>query len=398
MKTLQETASSNLGITQANSYIYSFATTSAQVDSRTDIYTPLSPSDCLGAISSDDTLRIFDPSTLQLLPDGIISKIHDGVTSINRFGANGQSCSMFMTAGRDGHVFGWDLRSKKRALHFRTPNGQPLSALDCNFDLNAVVAGMEYEGIGIGDVSIFGWDVRQPDKVQMSYSESHTDTITELRFIPHAKSSSLLLSASTDGLVNVFDTSIPEEEDALYQVINHHSALHHAGLIDNDVYALGTDEKMSIYAFPDPDPKTTQAPPFVLGDVRETLGCEYVVSILHAGNRSIIAAGKHSEQWLDLVNLDKNSDKFSDHRNWEWRVDNEDRIRLAGSHGEELVRDVFISEGSNVVFTCGEDGMVRQWKGQRDVDVEMEGTKSGKRRHESDNLKAKKEKRTKRYG
>ncbi|TID20989.1 WD40 repeat-like protein [Venturia nashicola] len=396
MKSFQATASSNLGITQANSYIYSFATTSAQADSRTNTYTPLSSTDRLGAICSDDSLRIFDPSTLQILPDGLISKVNNGVTSIKRFGTNGQPCSIFVTTGRDGRVCGWDLRSKKRAFELRAPKGQPLSALDGNFELNAVVAGMEYEGIGVGDVSIFGWDVRKPGEIQMTYSESHTDTITELRFIPHAKSSSLLLSASTDGLVNIFDTSIPEEDDALYQVINHHSALHHAGLMDNDLYALGTDEKMSIYAFPDPDPEVTQAPPFVLGDVRETLGCEYVVNVLQAGNKSVIAAGNHSEHWLDLINLNNAADKSSDRRNWEWRADNDNRVRLVGGHGEEVVRDVFVSEGANVVFTCGEDGMVRQWKGQQDGDVEMDGTKSAKRRHEGDKIK--KEKRSKRDG
>jgi hypothetical protein len=40
--------------------------------------------------------------------------------------------------------------------------------------------------------------------------------------------------------------------------------------------------------------------------------------------------------------------------------------------------------------------MVRQWKGQGDGDVEMGGTKSGKRRHESD--KSRREKRSKRDG
>jgi WD40 repeat protein len=394
MKTFQATASSNLGIAQPNPYIYSFATTSAQADSKTELYTSLSPADRLGAISSDDSLRIFDPSTLKILPDGLIPNVNNSVTTLKRFGANGQPCSIFMTAGRDGRVCGWDLRSNKKAFEFRTPQSQPLSALDGKFELNAVVAGMELEGNGPGDVSIFGWDVRKPDEVQMTYSESHTDTITELRFIPHAKSSSLLLSASTDGLINIFDTSILEEEDALYQVINHSSALHHAGLIDGDIYALGTDEKMSIYAFPDPDLETAQAPPFVLGDVRETLGCEYVVNILHDGSKPIITAGNHSEQWLDLINLNNDADQASDRRNWGWRADNDNRTRLTGGHGDELIRDVFMSNGSNVVFTCGEDGMVRQWKGQRDEDVDMGSTKSEKRRHEGD--KSRKEKRSKR--
>ena len=58
----------------------------------------------------------------------------------------------------------------------------------------------------------------------------------------------------------------------------------------------------------------------------------------------------------------------------------EQKIReLCGlnGHGEELVRDVIVPEGAEVIYTCGEDGMVRAWAGGgADDDVEMGGTSS----------------------
>jgi WD40 repeat protein len=382
MKSYKSTASSDLKLPK-DSYIYSIATTAAQDDTRTDFYKPLTLSDALAVISSDDSLRLFNSSTLDLLPDGIFKNANKGLTSMKRFAANGQECNMFMTAGRDGKVNGWDLRSHTKALEFTTPNDQPLSTLDCNATLNAVVAGMELEGDGPGDVRIFGWDIRKPNDVKMSYVESHGDTITELRFIPHAQSTSLLLSASTDGLINIFETAVAEEDDALFQVVNHRSALHHAGLIGNDIYALGTDETLSFYPFQSPDPDVEEPKPTALGDVREAFDCEYVVSLAHSGAKPILAVGNHSSQWLDLLRISPDHEWTSQSPNWEVKFEN--RMRLEGAHGEELVRDIFVS--NDVAFTCGEDGIVRRWKIPGDEDVEMsevpeKKSKSSKRRRD----------------
>jgi WD40 repeat protein len=388
MKSYQSTASSDLGLPK-DVYIYSFATTAPQDDTRTDFYRALTPSDRLAVISSDDSLRLFDPSTLKLLPSGLFPNVNIGLTSVKRFATNGQESNMLMTAGRDGRVRGWDLRTQSKVLEFKTPQDQSLSTLDCNAELNAVVAGMELEGDGPGDVRIFGWDVRKPSEVKMSYVESHGDTITELRFIPHAQSSSLLLSASTDGLINIFDTSVAEEDDALFQVVNHRSALHHAGLIGNDIYALGTDETLSFYAFQSPDPDVEEPKPSVLGDVREALDCEYVVSLAHSGTKPLLAIGNHSSQWLDLLPIQSGEESTNGIPSWEFATN--DRIRLQGAHGEELIRDIYTSDA--VAFTCGEDGIVRQWRLPSDEDVEMSGTKPSKRRR--DDTKGGKEKRSK---
>jgi hypothetical protein len=106
----------------------------------------------------------------------------------------------------------------------------------------------------------------------------------------------ILLSGSTDGLVNIFDTNIPEEDDALYQTINHGSSIHHAGfLTDVDVFALSHDEKLSMYEMITNTEETVEEPPPVhFGDLRERLGCEYVANILpRPGGSAVAGIGSH---------------------------------------------------------------------------------------------------------
>ncbi|KAJ9632034.1 hypothetical protein H2203_000435 [Taxawa tesnikishii (nom. ined.)] len=95
-------------------------------------------------------------------------------------------------------------------------------------------------------------DTRKPSAPFRQYTESHNDTITQLSF--HPSKSNILLSAATDGLVSLFDTTIADEDDALTQVLNHYSAVHCAGFVDEEeVYAVSSDEQLSVYTLSKPD-------------------------------------------------------------------------------------------------------------------------------------------------
>lgn len=109
----------------------------------------------------------------------------------------------------------------------------------------------------------------------------------------HPTQHNILLSGSTDGLVNVYDTTITDEDDALVQVINHGS-VHHAGFLSNDsIYALSHDENFSVHPVTNPDETTEgQEPePVEFNDLREPLGCEYVVQLCMGAQVPFIAAG-----------------------------------------------------------------------------------------------------------
>jgi WD40 repeat protein len=93
MYTLKEFASSSLSLAGDN-YIYSIVPSS-----RTEF----------AAISSDDSLRIFDASKLSHA-SLVANNAHDGVTSLGTYDASKQ---LVITGGRDGKMKLWDLRNGK---------------------------------------------------------------------------------------------------------------------------------------------------------------------------------------------------------------------------------------------------------------------------------------------
>lgn len=121
--------------------------------------------------------------------------------------------------------------------------------------------------------------MRNAAKPLRQYTESHNDTVTQLAF--HPSRPQTLLSAATDGLVSIFDATIEDEDDALVQVLNHRGAVHCAGFLTQDeVYAISSDEQLSVYTLSQPsDPEDAALPITAFGDVREQLQSSYVIDV-----------------------------------------------------------------------------------------------------------------------
>ncbi|KAF2113829.1 WD40-repeat-containing domain protein [Lophiotrema nucula] len=349
MAPLTQILNSNLGL-PPNSYIYKVITTARRQDPLT-----YSETGSLALISSDDSLHFIDPGTLNVLPDGVITKVNESVTCLER--ADDPASNVVVTAGRDGLIRLWDRRTKEKISFIQSPH-KLISSLVCNNPRSFIAAGIENPDDGPNSSPVYVWDHRSFRKPILEYVESHTDTVTSLEI--HPSLPTLLLSSSTDGLVNIFDTSKPDEEDALYQVINHRSAVAHAGFMfpSTDIYALGTDETVSFYGLQSEKEEEEEPAPKVMGDVRESLGCEYLAKMHWIGDEAFIAAGKHSESYLDLIPVQKNASGGP--LDYEFHADKS--VRLTGAHGEEVVRDVFTDVHAHTTYTCGEDGFIRAWK------------------------------------
>lgn len=113
-----------------------------------------------------------------------------------------------------------------------------------------------------------------------------------------------MLSGSTDGLVNIYDTTVAEEDDALVQVINHGS-VHHAGyLSDKTIYALSHDEVFSIHPATSPDDQSEalDPKPAHFGDLRPVLSCEYVAQLFLGSQGAHLAIG-NKEYVIETVAL-----------------------------------------------------------------------------------------------
>ncbi|KAF1994246.1 WD40 repeat-like protein [Amniculicola lignicola CBS 123094] len=359
MAPLTETLSSNLNL-PPNSYIYKIISTAPRQDFHT-----YSSTDQFAVISSDDSLRFLDPATLKVLPDGILQQVNGSITCLER--VDDSTSNLVATAGRDGLIKYWDKRSRTTALTIQSPN-KLISSLVCNNPRNFIAAGIENPDDGPGSSPVYIWDQRKVQTPLLELIESHTDTVTSLQL--HPSMPTLLLSASTDGLINIFDTSKPDEEDALYQVINHRSAVAHAGFMlpTTDIYALGTDETLSFYALQSQEEEEAEPTPKAFGDVREALGCEYLAKMHWVGDEAYLAAGKHSEGYLDLIPVEKTIQDPP----LQYSYSLEKSIRLPGAHGEEIVRDVFTDVHTHTTYTCGEDGHIRAWKFADDESMDLD--------------------------
>ena len=110
-----------------------------------------------------------------------------------------------------------------------TENGKikPLASFDLSCDERLIVGGTEHTS---GDAFILFWDIRQSNSklenknsLLGGYWESHMDDITCLTFHPVKRN--VLVSGSTDGLMNIFDLTQSSEDLALTCSLNTESSV-----------------------------------------------------------------------------------------------------------------------------------------------------------------------------
>ncbi|KAK3336457.1 WD40-repeat-containing domain protein [Cercophora scortea] len=302
----------------------------------------------LAATASDQTLRLFDPARLSQGPVKTIRTNHGNLTSAKAY-SPGES--IVCTAGENGTVSVWDLRldpANAQALRIEG-NHASLLSLACSSETSTLAAGTE---LADHQASILLWDLRSPSAPKIQYNEVHSDDVTELNF--HPKDPNLLLSGSTDGLVNVCDTRITDEDEVVIQAFNHGS-VHRAGFLNaTEVFAVSHDETFALYDMAETAEKGSATLNF--GDMREVLGCQYLTDVSPKldGSGAVIGAGSQDQEMFRMIHLSKGASG--------WNLDREMIVGLPGAHGSELVRSFCVLDEQHVVFTCGEDGYLKAWR------------------------------------
>ncbi|RDL42386.1 HCP-like protein [Venustampulla echinocandica] len=307
----------------------------------------------LATISSDDSLRLLDPLALDRPPLTSVSRVNTDVTCLKGFdtGADGNSV-VVCTAGRDGRACLIDPRSGSKVAEVTMEQNAPILSLACSYP-HSLAAGSELTN---HQASVLLWDTRSLAQPVVQYIESHSDDVTELQF--HPSRPQILLSGSTDGLVNIYNTTISDEEEALHQTINHGASIHHANFLsDVDIFALSHDEKFSMYELvTNPEEGVEEPPPTHFGDVRELFGGEYAANVLRRPDGSaVLGIGTHSQESFDLIHF-KNGPP--------WTFMPESKATLIGAHGSEIVRAFCFLDEHKAVLTAGEDGQVKAWRGE----------------------------------
>ncbi|KKA26206.1 hypothetical protein TD95_000052 [Thielaviopsis punctulata] len=304
----------------------------------------------LVSITSDQKLSVYAPEHLASGPVFSTTTNHGNLT---KFSILDGASSLVASTGEDGTVAVWDLRNeatKAQVAHFKAADGAILS-MACDLRTHSIAVGTELQEKA-RYAAIALWDIRSTPSKTRQYVEVHSDDITELKF--HPNDGNLLLSGSTDGLVNVCDTRITDEDEVIIQTFNHGASIHHADFLSTtEVYALSHDERFALYDMADHVEKGSAM--LDVGDLRKPLGCQYVANVTTKtdGSGAIIGAGCQDQQGFTLIHLAKN--------NGSWGLAPESAVTLPGAHGEELIRGFCFFDESHAIFTGGEDGTIKGW-------------------------------------
>ncbi|KAG5970618.1 hypothetical protein E4U55_001541 [Claviceps digitariae] len=307
----------------------------------------------LAALSSDQHLSLLSPARLA---DGPVRKWrtqHGNVTALRVYD---EAAGVVCTAGEDGTVGVWDLRGAgeaARVAQFKAADA-PILSLACSPSTKTIALGTELQN---HSASLHLWDLRcLPGCPKAHYQDLHSDDITELAF--HPSDPAVLLSGSTDGLVNIYDTRVPDEDELTVQTFNHNASIHHAAFLNStEVLALSHDEQFALYDVAEERQNGDAVQSF--GDLRSVLGCQYVagVTVKADGSGAVVGCGAQDQQLFELIFLAKNQ-----HGDPKWVFDRHNSVGLPGGHGDELVRSFCFFDDAQLVFTAGEDGTVKAWR------------------------------------
>jgi hypothetical protein len=325
----------------------------------------------ISCINSDNTLRHFSATTLTLLA---AINLDSPVTSLS----TGPTEHTLVTGVRGGKISLWDIRAGSHSVQeYSTPHNAPILCVAANLRSQWIAAGTELVGT---TATVLLWDVRANGLIK-EYKESHNDDVSTVGFVDDfvddgiGEGHVVLVSGSTDGLVNIYDPSVmlgpggtdglmevsdpfmesergsvigdDEVEGALRRVVNHGSSIHKAGIIPcsdssggEEIWALSHDEIFGIYS-------ETQSQNF--GDIRPTLNCEYVINMLSPLNynnpkqqEQWIISGSTSEKAIYLTPFRRSSGKWVFGNTKNCNDVHDGGYTLIGGHGDEVCRDILV--------------------------------------------------------
>lgn len=125
--------------------------------------------------------------------------------------------NLLFTGAEEGVIDLIDLRLQESVHRFEDLSSgtrKKIRSFDVNQNNRILCAGTDDIE---DDVFILFFDIRQKSLLG-GYWDSHSDDVTQLKF--HPKNPNILASGSTDGLINIFDISFSNENDAFQSCFN----------------------------------------------------------------------------------------------------------------------------------------------------------------------------------
>jgi WD40 repeat protein len=316
---------------------------------------------------SDSTVRVVDLTTGQVI--GPLSSSFDGNNSNNvennkpfytgiSSPEHGQN---LMASCSDGSIYSWDLRVTTTTTNisssyispvqrFVLNDNQIIKLADVDVGLNGTLicscTANEYNS------RIVFWDVRNHSKELGSYQESHSDSLTRVRFAnPYQPK---LISGGCDGIVCEFDVSQPNEPSALRATLNAEASVSKLGCFgpnSDGLWCTTSSESVSFFDLPtctriahyDNEPLSTQV------NVRTLLDIDYIIDLLYEPTRQkLVLLGEKENGMGQGFLVDVDGFKLLG--------------PLNGGHSEVIrCADSLATHLGWTILTGGEDGRLTIW-------------------------------------
>ncbi|KAI5950963.1 hypothetical protein KGF54_004037 [Candida jiufengensis] len=293
------------------------------------------------ASSSNGSLQGYSLTKLSPSPDFTLEKAHESsINDINVINEN-----LIASCSTDGIKI-WDIRSNTTEPYAILNNSKNSNFLSLASKNDLLAGGTELQGV---DAEVHIWDIRNTKDVVKSFIDSHHDDVTCLEF--HPTLTNYLMSGSTDGYVNIYDLSKPDEDDALHQVINFGSVHSCNFITESRISILTHIETLMFHDLNDTNYEELVSPKFDdVGDLRiKWPNNDYVIDIDPDG---YVAYGSNTNKSLSIIPFNPKKEKFKESK----------IIHFPNAHEDEVVRDVIIKPNTTQCLSCGEDGKIKLWE------------------------------------
>lgn len=312
--------------------------------------------DNVAVAMSDMSVAVLKGSTLQKL---FSFKPHEKSITGLKFSTTNQN--LIWTSSSDGLVKLWDARSNRMEKEFvgkseESAVTKPINSFDVSSNEKILCAGTELVRNG---VFLLFWDIRGGD-VLGGYWESHTDDITQVKFHPFQPDT--VATASTDGLLNVYDISQNSEDDALTYCMNASVTVDKLAWMPQNsrcehLSGITDIHSMQYWDIKEASPLHKFSREEVTTAMRRKLQEEcYLINVdmPDIGEDPVILAGSGLENeasgCLRLLKLDLHSGRLQPHG------------MLISKQKQLMTRAALYHKGTDSYITAGECGVVRVWK------------------------------------
>ncbi|KAI9591687.1 WD40-repeat-containing domain protein [Syncephalis fuscata] len=250
---------------------------------------------------------------------------------------------LLLSCGEDGLVALWDFRqnTKMPSQSYQSNICTPMLALD---QADTIIAAgtdlVEY------DAYVLFWDMRSNSLVKQ-FSEAHSDSVTQVHF--HPDNAQYLLTASMDGMLNIYDLQEQEEDDVLIASANTESSIHRADFFGPSfeyIYCLSHMETLSLWKGEGMDPLC------LFGDIRrastDTTTIDYAINCQYdASSQRLFMLSGSNEGALHIHHVNLNELQHC-------------TSFMSGGHSE-IIRGSYWQPKSNYLVSGGEDGKLCSW-------------------------------------